>query len=130
MPNTICPHCQRELPVNHPANWCPFCGRDWLPDENPSSEIHKINWLVFFAVLFAPAMLSMLGMTINAGGLVFFSTFIGSGVAGIVCGSMIALRQARGMEANKLLVAVLSVLLGALSFFLCFLGCSLPIMFK
>ena len=34
-----CPHCQKELPANYAAGWCPFCGRDLEPGQaNPASQ--------------------------------------------------------------------------------------------
>ena len=84
-----------------------------------ASNNQEINWLVFFAVLLAPAVLTMLGMATGAFQLVMFATFIGSGWAGITCARMLARRFGWGAP----LTTVLSLVFGALSFILCFVGC-------
>jgi len=96
---------------------------------NPGVELaddRQINWPVFFAMLLAPAALTMIGMTLNLFELVMFATFIGSGAAGIHCGRMLARRLARDAGTRALLTVVLSLVFGALSFVLCFVGCALP----
>jgi len=94
-----------------------------------SAAAAEINWLIFFAVLFAPAVLVMIGMMINSGGLVVFATFIGSGWAGITCARMLARRLARGGAINALLVVVFLVVFAVVSFVLCFVGCVIPAAF-
>jgi hypothetical protein len=86
----------------------------------------RVNWLFFFGVLLAPAVAVMIGMMTGSGGLVVFATFIGSGWAGITCGTMLARRLARGGGINALLVVMFSVVFAVLSFILCFVGCVIP----
>ncbi len=39
-----CPHCQKELPVNYSAAYCPFCG-EMLPDEKiPASPVQTLSF--------------------------------------------------------------------------------------
>ena len=121
-----CPYCQKALPGNYSAAWCPFCGRDLVPDSVPPLQAPKTNWFVFFAVLLAPAIVVLFAGIADAGGIVVLSTFGGSLAAGIACARMLAKRQARGMEANRLLVFVFSIFFAALSFILCFAGCAIP----
>ena len=114
-----CPHCQKELPVNHPAIWCPFCGRELVEGQTPADEFFKTNWPVFFAVLLAPAVLSLIGIAFNSGTLTVLATFGGSLLAGKICAGMLA--GPRGYStAVQWLIAVG---LAALSIILCFGGC-------
>jgi hypothetical protein len=34
-----CPHCQKILPDDYPAEFCPFCGKDLSPAEQPGTKI-------------------------------------------------------------------------------------------
>jgi hypothetical protein len=119
-----CPHCQKKLPENYSAGWCPFCGRDLFPDQSPSIESAKINWLVFFTVLLAPAVLSLIGVALNIGTLIVSGTFGGSLVAGAVCSGMLDERYGYSSVVRWLLAAVLALL----SFALCFGGCLAGVM--
>ena len=121
-----CPHCQKETPAKYSSAWCPFCGRDFSPDRAPSPDTSRINWPVFFAILFAPAIITLLGVLVNAFAIVPPATFGGSFLAGIACGGMVANQLARGMEPNRFLVIVLSTIFIAVSFILCFAGCMIP----
>ncbi len=94
-----------------------------------TSKNQEINWLVFFAVLLAPAVLAMIGMATNLVSLVMLATFIGSGWAGITCARMLARRLAGNGGTRVLLVAVFSVVFAVLSFVLCFVGCATAIPF-
>jgi hypothetical protein len=86
---------------------------------------HKTNWLIFFGLLLAPALLALLAASAKADGLAIACPLVGGGLAGIACGTMLA-RQMGRTPGNKVLLGVLfAVLLGSLSFGLGFAGCML-----
>ncbi|MBI3879511.1 MAG: hypothetical protein HY301_05545 [Verrucomicrobia bacterium] len=114
-----CPHCQKEQPPNYSPEWCRFCGRDLFPDQISSVESPGINWPIFFAVLLAPAILSLIGLALKVGGLVLIATFGGSLIAGKVCSAMLDERWGMSSVVQWLLAIVLAML----SFLLCFGGC-------
>jgi hypothetical protein len=108
--------------------WGAFAvGKTWGASSEDGPEI---NWPIFFGVLLAPAVAVMLGMMTNSGGVIVFATFIGSGWAGITCGTMLARRVARGGTLKALLVVVFSAVFAVLSFILCFVGCAIPAMWQ
>lgn len=82
-----------------------------------------MNWLVFYIVLFAPAVFNLVGMLGNSGFIIVGSTFVGSVVAGIICGRMLA--YCREMPTGLAILLVLALIVT--SFILCFLGCALSI---
>ena len=84
-----------------------------------------MNWLLFYIVLFAPAVLNLVGMLTNAGVLIVGSTFAGSVIVGVICGQMLGLRY--GM--SKVLTVLLVVAFIVTSFILCFLGCVFSVQF-
>ena len=102
---------------------------------NPSSEFEhpqrppleaaprKTNWLLFFGLLLAPAVLALLAAKSKVDGLAIACPLVGGGIAGIVCGTMLA-RQVGRTHRNMILSGVLfAFLLGSLSFCLGFAGC-------
>ncbi len=119
MQNLNCPHCQRELPVNHPENWCPFCGRDLGEEETVAVPATKINWLLFFAILLAPAILSLIGVSLDLGTLIVGATFGGSLLAGTFCADLLDKQRGYSSAVKWCLAAVFALL----SFILCFGGC-------
>lgn len=65
-----CPHCQKELPGNYAAAWCPFCGRDLEPGQaniqlQPAFESNYVRWPKFFIVLFAPPVCCFLALAVE-----------------------------------------------------------------
>jgi hypothetical protein len=83
----------------------------------------RTNWLVFFSLLLAPAVLTLLAASAKADGLAVACSLIGGGLAGIACGTMLA-RQLGRTQGNKILLGVVfAVLFGSLSFGLGFAGC-------
>src|SRR5450755_523679 len=85
-----CPHCQKELPANSGAAWCPFCGRDLLPNEagsqpQPAFEQNHVRWPKFFIFLLAPAICCFLALAVDVGGLAVFSALLGSLISGLIC---------------------------------------------
>jgi MFS family permease len=118
----ICPHCQKELSVPHGVTPCPFCGKE-IYLNNPLPPGPKMNWLVFYAILLAPAILTLIGGSMHVIPVVFSSAFIGSLVAGIFAGAMLA--RYRNMRGG--LVVLLVFGLSVFSFVLCFVGCAVTL---
>lgn len=114
-----CPHCHRQWPEGYGGNSCPFCGGDISSLNALGANGRRINWLVFYVILLAPAALNLVGVMCNAGYLIFPSTFLGSLLAGIICGLMLA--RYRGMRGSLAFLLVMG--LGVFSFILCFAGC-------
>lgn len=114
-----CPHCHAELPVNYAQVYCAACGRDLFLEQTSLTTSPKTNWLAFFALLLAPAILSFIGIALDIGAVVFIATFGGSLVAGKMCSTMLEERRGLSSASKWLMAGVLAML----SFFLCFGGC-------
>ena len=117
-----CPYCQKEWPEPYGVAPCPFCGREIYID-NPLPAGHKMNWPLFYIVLLAPAILTLIGGYMHVGVVVFSSTFIGSLIAGILSGGMLA--RYRNMRGGLAVLLVFG--LCVFSFILCFVGCAFTI---
>src|ERR1700722_7163021 len=126
-----CPHCQKELPENFGARWCPFCGKElpasatyavsWPPTSAPLRPF-RFNWLIFFGVLLAPALVTMLTASTVGGRNEQVSPVValfGGGAAGIICGVLLGLRLGKTVPARL----VLGILLAVVMAFLCFMLC-------
>lgn len=81
------------------------------------------GWWIFFAVLMAPAVLTLLAAKSQDLWPVF--TFAGSGVAGLYCGFWLAIRQCRTIPGKVLFGLILAVVFAVVSFALCCAGCTL-----
>ena len=107
-----CLHCQKTLPGNYASNWCPFCGHDLPLSEadsvQPQSPPVKINWLIFFSVLLAPVVLTILAVLLGVknGNVSPGIAFFGGGVAGIVCGAMLG-RQLGKTTSMRIILSIL-----------------------
>jgi hypothetical protein len=123
-----CPHCQKELPANSGAAWCPFCGRDLLPNEagsqpQPAFEQNHVRWPKFFIFLLAPAICCFLALAVDVGGLAVFSALLGSLISGLIC-TRIIMGAINSTGLKRAMVHFgLAIILCGLSFFLCFVGC-------
>ena len=118
-----CPGCGQEVvfvQTGNSAN-CPHCGGP--PPALESST--KINWLIFFAVLLAPAVVALLGAMGKVEPLAVGSPLVGGGLAGIVCGIMLGRRVGRTSAARVLLGILFVGVFGCVSFILSFFGCLL-----
>ena len=93
------------------------------PLETPPPERYKINWLVFFAVLLAPPVVTLLAAMIDFEGLAVGTPFVGGAIAGIACGIMLAFRVGRTRAVRVLLSFVFTAVFAVLSFALSFAGC-------
>ncbi len=93
-----------------------------LPDPGP--EAREAPWLLFFVVLLAPAVMSMLAAASRQGDLVIGCVFFGSGAAALICGFLVTQRQ-RNLALRILLALSLAVVLYFVSVALCFAGCAM-----
>jgi hypothetical protein len=133
-----CPHCHKDYPEKYEGRYCPHCGAarpDVLGTPQPnvpsvgkkSPSPTRIKLPIFFAVLLAPALLTLLFAYINrAQGNEGISPglAVGGGVgAGIACGIMLALRMGKSVGAKIALSVLLSVLFVFVCVMLSFFGC-------
>ena len=128
-----CPHCQKTLPENYGATYCPFCGmgipvgESPLPVNGPSLAPVRIRWLVFFAVLLAPALLTLLSSFLGRGhdneNISPIIAIVGGIGAAIACGVMLGLRIGRTVATRVGLSLLFSCVFAPMSVTLCFFGC-------
>lgn len=125
-----CPHCQKELPSDYGATWCPFCGKNLPVSEinsvKPQLRRVKINWFIFYAVLLAPALITMLtAMCFHAPnqGVSAAMGLFGGGAAGIACGIMLGLRLGKTLPTRIVLGILFSFVLVVVCITLCCFGC-------
>lgn len=89
---------------------------------NPPPALPKTNWLLFFALLFAPAVIAMLSPKDSAIG--WLLIFFGIPVAGVGCGLMMARAAADSKWARLCFCLLLIPFFAYLSFVICIVGCS------
>lgn len=128
-----CPHCQKVLPANYGATYCPFCGmgipvgESPLPVNGPSLATVRIHWSVFFAVLLAPALLtsisSFLGRGYDNESLSPGIAFLGSLAAGFACGIMVAFHIGKNTATRFVLGLLFSAAFAFFCLILSFFGC-------
>ncbi len=116
-----CPGCGQDVEFVSTRDGlkCPQCGCP--PPALESST--KINWLIFFAVLLAPAVVALLGAMGKIEPLAVGSPLVGGGLAGIICGIMLGRRVGRTSAARVLLGILFVGVFGCVSFILSFFGC-------
>jgi hypothetical protein len=123
-----CPHCQKELPENHGAVYCLFCGRDLVPEETgilpPIFESNRFHWPKFCMVLFTPAVGCFLSLAMDVSGLALIFGLVGSVASGLICARMIMGSLHLAGSKRFLVHFVLAMLLCGLAWLLCFLGCA------
>jgi hypothetical protein len=93
------------------------------PSTEPEAPGHRLNWLIFFLVLLAPAALAFIGSITKVEGLAVAAPLVGGGIAGLICGIQLALRFGKTTGARVLLGCLFFALLGSLSLALGFAGC-------
>jgi len=131
-----CPHCQKELPENYGARWCPFCGKDlpasatYAVEAPPSASLKpvKINWLIFISALLIPPMLTMLSALLTGSRNDPVSPVVGlcGGVAaGIYCGVVLGLRFGETSLGRIVCGVLLSMPMVIVCVMLCFFGCTI-----
>lgn len=122
-----CPHCQEVLPPNGSADYCPACGEKLTGEQSTlaiAEQRRPANWLLFFVVLFAPAICSFIFLTVNLGFLAALSAGLGSLISGLICTRMMMRRLAASGSRRLVLSFVIGILFCGLSYFLSFLGCT------
>jgi hypothetical protein len=82
-------------------------------------------WWLFWSVLLAPAILATLSASLHADDLAIDIPMFGGGIAGIICGILLAARLKASVEAKVALGFLFVILMGFLSFALGFGGCLL-----
>src|SRR5438045_9761240 len=107
-----CPHCQKALPENYSASFCPHCGGEVqqpnpvTPDTPPLAPF-KLNWWIFFSALLAPTLLTLLSAGLfKAQANEQVSPMIGlfgGASAGIAFGVMVSLRIGKLVAARAVL---------------------------
>ncbi|MEO6184121.1 MAG: hypothetical protein ABIP71_13670 [Verrucomicrobiota bacterium] len=115
-----CPHCQKELPENYSAAYCPVCGKGLPPQvsptltsETPSTTKQKISWPLFFIVWLAPVLLTsltVLAFSNKNEGAVYVGLF-GGGISGIICGVMLGRRLGKTRELRIVLGVVFALIM-------------------
>jgi hypothetical protein len=127
-----CPHCQKELPGNYGAAWCPLCGKDLSPAPvslNANVPPRKFNWPFFTVILCAPAVADFVLVTFISNPMDIFGTmmlisFGGSVISGVGCGIILARwKDAAGLQFISQAMAY-SFLMAFASFGLCCVGCT------
>jgi hypothetical protein len=131
----ICPHCQKDLPANYSANWCPFCGKNLLPEAEPSQELPpvKLNWRLFLCVLLSPALLTLLSVAAmrfilsqpRSEGVSPWVGLIGGTIGGVICGVMLGIQGSKKLPARIFISILMSVIMIVVCVVLCFFGCSM-----
>ncbi|TAK94955.1 MAG: hypothetical protein EPO07_15955 [Verrucomicrobia bacterium] len=83
------------------------------PETAPPPPTAETNWLVFFAVLLAPVILSCIAGALDKpnGGLSPMIALIGGGVAGIICGIMLGLRFGKTTGQKSVLIVGLAIVM-------------------
>jgi hypothetical protein len=126
-----CPHCQKTLPENYSASYCPHCGKAVRPavpvaGDPPLTPI-KIHWLIFFVALLGPSVLTMLVAFLtrehSGGDAPVATAFIVGGLGGIASGVMLALRLGSTIGLRILLGLVFSGVLAVVCITLSCVGC-------
>jgi ribosomal protein S27AE len=132
----FCPQCKQDVvfAVHGNTKTCPACGYQSRSEEPPSLPgmlRSRGGWLIFFAALFTPALLTFIvlatGATLDSGAGI---AFIGSGMSAIVCGTFCALRSARSLAGRILLGILLFATFYGVCFALCFAGCTAASAFR
>jgi hypothetical protein len=130
-----CPHCHQTLAPGYPAAWCPFCGKDLLPDAKPLRKLPpvKFNWRLFFCALLCPALLTLLSAAAmrflilpqptNEGVSPMIALVTGA-IGGVICGVMLGFNS-RNLPARIALSILMSVIMIIVCTMLCFFGCGI-----
>src|SRR5665213_2755955 len=91
-----CPHCKKDLPQNTGEGNCPACGGELSAHKHGIIKlgVEKITWPIFWILLFAPPVLTILAVWLSAKnsdvptGIGIF----GGGLSGIICGVFLGKR--------------------------------------
>lgn len=132
-----CPHCEKPLPENYSASYCPYCGKEiqpqatlpGTPPPRPPTPV-GINWMVFLGIILAAPLLTLLSAFLGRGhsgeSVSPVIGFFGGIAGGITGGIMLALRIGKTAGARValgiLFACVLAVVCITLSLFGCMAG--------
>lgn len=130
-----CPHCQKNVPGDYSAVYCPFCGLDLPSDKAYGAELKpkdlapvKFHVSVFFMLLLVPPILTMISARLIHVQNEPYSTaigFFGGGAAGIICGILLGLRLGRTLPVRVVLSMFFAAIMTVVCIMLCFFGCSI-----
>jgi hypothetical protein len=83
-----CPHCQKELPENYPADHCLFCGQNLTPTVDPEKTADALPrnssklWLFFWLSFIGAPVLGLLSAMAQLAGGIFLFPLLGAIAAG------------------------------------------------
>jgi len=133
-----CPHCQKDLPENYSANWCPFCGKNLStpPDDSAKTQTprkFRWHWKLFLCAMLSPALLTLLSAATmrflvlshpTSEGVSPTIALLGGAIGGVVCGVTLGL-TARNLL-NRIAISILmSAIMIVVCIMLCFFGCGI-----
>ena len=123
-----CPHCSNPLP-SEGAIVCPSCGQALTASRDDSAKNAsppvRLNWLVFFAVLLAPPLLTILAVQVgsNSNGLAVAIALLGGGLGGIISGAMLGRRLGKTTGTRMVLGLVFALALSVTCIGMSCFGC-------
>jgi drug/metabolite transporter (DMT)-like permease len=93
------------------------------PEPAPQIPRAKINWLIFFAAMFVPTVITILSVQTGSKDTPPIVALLGSGVSGIICGAMLGRRFGRTPETKIALGVVFILVMGAACIAMNCFGC-------
>jgi hypothetical protein len=87
-----CPHCKQEVQESQAGGACPHCGLRLSPEEIVT-ESNRVDWRLFFALLFLPPIVTMLSAMIDpkvSWDISFVIAIVGGVGGGIACGFILS----------------------------------------
>jgi hypothetical protein len=131
-----CPHCQKELPEDYSAMWCPFCAKYLTPKAEPPPPLPsaKLNWRIFLCALLGPALLTLISAAtmrflISPGSMneavTPYVVFICGPIGGVICGVMLGFQGGRNLPVRIILSLVMVTIMIPVCVVLCFFGCGI-----
>ena len=124
-----CPHCQKELPLKDESACCPFCGLALSPatadPPQPQSPASKFKWLIFLIALLAPAILTILAVSLGAkqGDTAPTISMLCGTVGGIVCGIILGCRVGKSTPIRVVLSIVFAAIMSVVCIGMSCFGC-------
>lgn len=83
------------------------------PEPAPQLPHAKINWLIFFAAMFVPTIITIISVQTKRQDSPPIVALVGGGVSGIICGAMLGRRFGRTRELKIVLGIVFAFVMGA-----------------
>jgi hypothetical protein len=132
----ICPHCQKEMPHDHGAVYCPLCGKDLASKSGLGREPSpvKFNARLFFCALLLPSILTLISAAIMRS--LFSGTVVNEGVSpmvglaggalgGVICGILLGRKTSTGLLERIFGSLIFSAVMIVVCVMLCWFGCNL-----